>query len=37
MAEDFNFVTTDAAKIYTAVVGSLMEYCGEPLYPSYRR
>lgn len=34
---DFNYVETDAAKIYTAVVGSLMDYVNEPLYPGDER
>lgn len=33
MAETYDFVETNAAKIYTAVVGSLMDSVGEPLYP----
>lgn len=38
MAEaTFDFVETDAAKIYTAVVGSLMDTVGEPLYPGDER
>ena len=34
---NYDFVTTDAAAIYTAVVGSLMENVGEPLYPGDER
>lgn len=34
---DFNFVETDSAKIYTAVIGKLMEECGEALYPGDER
>lgn len=34
---DFDFVETDAAKIYTAIVGSLMDSVGEPLYPGDER
>lgn len=34
---DFDFVETDAAKIYTAIVGSLMDNVGEPLYPGDER
>lgn len=34
---DFNYVETDSAKIYTAVVGSLMDYCNEALYPGDER
>lgn len=38
MAEtDFDFVETDAAKLYTTIIGSLMEYCNEPLYPGDER
>ena len=34
---DFDFVETDSAKIYTAIIGSLMDYCNEPLYPGDER
>lgn len=34
---DFDFVETDSAKIYTAVIGSLMDHCNEPLYPGDQR
>lgn len=34
---DFDFVETDAAKLYTAIVGSLMDTVGEPLYPGDER
>ena len=34
---DFNFVETDSAKIYTAIIGKLMDYCDEPLYPGDQR
>lgn len=34
---DFNYVETDAAKIYTAILGSLMDTVGEPLYPGDER
>ena len=34
---DFDFVETDSAKIYTAVIGNLMDYCNEPLYPGDQR
>ena len=37
MAETYDFVETDTAKIYTAVVGSLMDSVGEPLYPGDER
>ena len=35
--ENFNFVETDAAKLYTTIVGSLMDEVGEPLYPGDER
>lgn len=34
---DFDFVETDSAKIYTAIIGSLMDSCNEPLYPGDER
>ena len=34
---DFDFVETDSAKIYTAIIGGLMDYCNEPLYPGDER
>ena len=34
---NLTFVETDAEKIYTAVVGSMMEFVGEPLYPGDER
>lgn len=37
MATDYNFVETDSAKLYTAIVGNLMDYCDEPLYPGDER
>jgi len=37
MADHFNFVETDSAKIYTTVIGQLMEYCNEALYPGDER
>lgn len=37
MATDFNFVETDSAKLYTTVIGQLMDYCNEPLYPGDER
>ena len=37
MAETFDFVTTDAAQIYTAIIGTLMDEVGEPLYPGDER
>ena len=35
--DDFDFVETDSAKIYTAIIGNLMDYCNEPLYPGDER
>lgn len=37
MATDFDFVETDSAKLYTAIIGGLMESCNEPLYPGDER
>lgn len=37
MPTDYNFVETDAAKLYTAIVGSLMDKVNEPLYPGDER
>ena len=37
MPSTYNFVTTDAAAIYTAIVGSLMDEVNEPLYPGDER
>ncbi len=37
MAESFDFVEIDSAKIYTTVIGSLMDHCNEPLYPGDER
>lgn len=37
MAKTFDFVETDAAKIYTKVLNSLMNNVGEPLYPGDER
>ncbi len=37
MATDINFVETDSAKIYNALIGNLMDYCNEPLYPGDER
>lgn len=34
---DFDFVDTDAARIYTAIIGSLMDSCHEALYPGDER
>lgn len=37
MATDYNFVETDSAKLYTAIIGGLMDSCNEPLYPGDER
>lgn len=37
MPGDFNFVETDAAKLYTSIMGSLMDSVDEPLYPGDER
>ncbi|HIY04334.1 MAG TPA: baseplate J/gp47 family protein [Candidatus Anaerotignum merdipullorum] len=37
MAEEFDFVQTDAAKIYTTVMNWLMDSVNEPLYPGDER
>ena len=34
---DFDFVETDSSKLYTEIIGTLMDYCGEPLYPGDER
>ncbi len=34
---DFDFVETDSAKLYTSVIGSLMDSCKEALYPGDER
>ena len=34
---DFDFVETDSAKLYTTVIGSLMDSCDEALYPGDER
>lgn len=34
---DFDFVETDSAKLYTSIIGSLMDSCEEPLYPGDER
>lgn len=34
---DFDFVDIDSAKLYTKVIGSLMDHCGEALYPGDER
>ena len=37
MAESFDFVETDSAKVYTTIIGSLMDSCDEALYPGDER
>ena len=37
MSENINFINTDSAELYSEVVGSLMEYCNEALYPGDER
>ena len=34
---DFDFVETDSAKLYTSIIGSLMDHCDEALYPGDER
>ena len=34
---DFDFVEIDSAKLYTSIIGSLMESCDEALYPGDER
>lgn len=34
---DFDFVETDSAKLYTAIIGALMDNCNEALYPGDER
>ena len=34
---NFDFVDTDSAKIYTTIIGALMDYCDEPLCPGDER
>ena len=34
---DFDFTETDSAKLYTSIIGSLMDSCEEPLYPGDER
>lgn len=34
---DFDFTEVDSAKIYTSIIGSLMDSCNEPLYPGDER
>ena len=37
MAETYDYVETDSAKLYTTIIGFLMDYCGEALYPGDER
>lgn len=37
MADNINYVETDSAKLYTALIGALMDSCGEALYPGDER
>lgn len=37
MAEKFDFINTDSAQTYTAIIGSLMDHCNEALYPGDER
>lgn len=37
MADEINYVETDSAKLYTTIIGSLMDSCGEALYPGDER
>lgn len=37
MAESFDFVEVDSAKLYTSIIGSLMDSCDEALYPGDER
>ena len=37
MAETIEFVETDSAKIYTTIIGALMDNCNEALYPGDER
>lgn len=37
MAESFDFVEIDSAKLYTSIIGSLMDSCDEALYPGDER
>lgn len=34
---DFNYVENDSAKLYTDIIGKLMDACNEPLYPGDER
>lgn len=35
--QDFNYVETDSAKLYSTIIGALMDYCNEALYPGDER
>ena len=37
MADEINYVETDSAKLYATIIGSLMDSCGEALYPGDER
>lgn len=37
MAESFDFLEIDSAKLYTSIIGSLMDSCDEALYPGDER
>ena len=37
MADPFDFVEIDSAKLYTSIIGSLMDSCDEALYPGDER
>lgn len=37
MADEINYVETDSAKLYTTIIGALMDSCGEALYPGDER
>ena len=37
MANEFDYVETDSAKLYTTIIGQLMEACDEALYPGDER
>lgn len=37
MADSFDFLETDSAKLYTSIIGSLMDSCDEALYPGDER
>ena len=37
MADNFDYIKTDSAELYTIIIGSLMNYCDEALYPGDER